>query len=52
MPVFYGTEVASPLMLGTAGYPSPAILAEAFALSRREQPRSCKGYLAVANSSD
>ncbi|MBL8561680.1 MAG: thiazole synthase [Gemmobacter sp.] len=33
MPVFYGTEVASPLMLGTAGYPSPAILAEAFALS-------------------
>ena len=33
MPVFYGTEVASPLMLGTAGYPSPAILAEAFSLS-------------------
>lgn len=33
MPVFYGTEVASPLMLGTAGYPSPAILAEAFAVS-------------------
>lgn len=33
MPAFYGTDVASPLMLGTAGYPSPAILAEAFALS-------------------
>ncbi|MEM8819337.1 MAG: thiazole synthase [Pseudomonadota bacterium] len=30
MPVFYGTEVASRLMLGTAQYPSPAILAEAF----------------------
>jgi len=30
MPVFYGTEVTSPLMLGTAGYPSPAILADAF----------------------
>ncbi|SMQ76438.1 hypothetical protein SAMN06295984_1878 [Sphingopyxis terrae subsp. ummariensis] len=26
--------------------------AEDFALSRREQPRSCNGYLAVANSSD
>lgn len=30
MPVFYGTEVKSALMLGTARYPSPAILAEAF----------------------
>lgn len=30
MPVFYGTEIASALMLGTALYPSPAILAEAF----------------------
>ncbi len=30
MPVFYGTEVSSQLMLGTAQYPSPAILAEAF----------------------
>ncbi|MBU3028933.1 thiazole synthase [Paracoccus marinaquae] len=30
MPVFYGTEIASRLMLGTAQYPSPAILAEAF----------------------
>ena len=30
MPVFYGTEVASRLMLGTAQYPSPAVLAEAF----------------------
>ncbi|MGR3600478.1 MAG: thiazole synthase [Heliomarina sp.] len=27
---FYGTEVASRLMLGTAQYPSPAVLAEAF----------------------
>lgn len=33
MPVFYGTEVASPLLLGTAQYPSPAILAEAFRAS-------------------
>lgn len=29
MPVFYGIEIESPLMLGTAGYPSPAVLAEA-----------------------
>ena len=27
---FYGTELASPLMLGTSQYPSPAILADAF----------------------
>ncbi|MEM9062325.1 MAG: thiazole synthase [Pseudomonadota bacterium] len=30
---FYGTELANPLMLGTAGYPSPAILSEAFRAS-------------------
>ncbi|MEJ2116857.1 MAG: thiazole synthase [Alphaproteobacteria bacterium] len=30
MPVFYGTEIASRMMLGTAQYPSPAILANAF----------------------
>ncbi|MEM6637289.1 MAG: thiazole synthase [Pseudomonadota bacterium] len=30
MPVFYGTEVSSRLMLGTAQYPSPQILADAF----------------------
>ncbi|MDY8110195.1 thiazole synthase [Fulvimarina sp. 2208YS6-2-32] len=30
MPDFYGTHVPSRLMLGTAQYPSPAILAEAF----------------------
>lgn len=30
MPVFYGTEVASRLMLGTAQYPSPAVLERAF----------------------
>ena len=30
MPVFYGTDVPSRLMLGTAQYPSPAVLAEAF----------------------
>ena len=30
MPTFYGTEIASALMLGTAQYPSPAVLAEAF----------------------
>jgi thiazole synthase len=34
MPVFYGVEVASRLMLGTAQYPSPAILAAAFRASR------------------
>lgn len=33
MPIFYGTQVQSPLMLGTAQYPSPAILAKAFAAS-------------------
>ena len=33
MPVFYGVEVASPLLLGTAQYPSPAVLAEAFRAS-------------------
>lgn len=30
MPVFYGTEIASRMMLGTSQYPSPAILADAF----------------------
>lgn len=30
MPDFYGTHIPSRLMLGTAQYPSPAILAEAF----------------------
>ncbi len=30
MPVFYGKNVPSRLMLGTAQYPSPSILAEAF----------------------
>ncbi|MBV7407406.1 thiazole synthase [Maritimibacter sp. DP1N21-5] len=30
MPTFYGTEIASRLMLGTAQYPSPAVLEEAF----------------------
>lgn len=30
MPTFYGTTIQSPMMLGTAQYPSPAILAEAF----------------------
>jgi thiazole synthase len=33
MPVFYGVEIASRLMLGTAQYPSPAILADAFRAS-------------------
>lgn len=28
--LFYGEELANPMMLGTAQYPSPAILAEAF----------------------
>ena len=30
MPVFYGKTISSPMMLGTAQYPSPAILAAAF----------------------
>lgn len=30
MKTFYGVELTNPLMLGTAQYPSPAILAEAF----------------------
>lgn len=30
MKPFYGTQLANPLMLGTAQYPSPAILAQAF----------------------
>jgi len=30
VPVFYGKEISSRLMLGTAQYPSPAVLAEAF----------------------
>lgn len=33
MPVFYGVEIASPLLLGTAQYPSPATLADAFRAS-------------------
>ena len=33
MPVFYGTRIDSALMLGTAQYPSPAILADAFQAS-------------------
>lgn len=33
MPVFYGTNIESPLMLGTAGYPSPKVLGDAFARS-------------------
>jgi thiazole synthase len=33
MPRFYGTELTSRLMLGTAQYPSPAILAEAYRAS-------------------
>lgn len=34
MPVFYGLEITSRLMLGTAQYPSPAILVEAFKRSK------------------
>ncbi len=34
--VFYGIEIASRLLLGTAQYPSPAILAEAVRASRTE----------------
>lgn len=33
MPRFYGTDIDSALLLGTAGYPSPAIMAEAFRAS-------------------
>ena len=31
---FYGVTLANPLMLGTAQYPSPAILADAFRASK------------------
>ena len=31
--LFYGTELKNPLMLGTAQYPSPSILADAFKMS-------------------
>lgn len=34
MPVLYGRDIASPLMLGTAQYPSPAVLAQAFQASK------------------
>ena len=34
MPSFYGTNIGSALMLGTAQYPSPTILAEAFRSSK------------------
>lgn len=34
MPTFYGTEIESALMLGTAQYPSPKILVEAFRSSK------------------
>lgn len=33
MPTFYQREIQSPLLLGTAGYPSPAILGDAFRAS-------------------
>ncbi len=33
MRAFYGTELPNPLMLGTAQYPSPAILEQAFRAS-------------------
>lgn len=36
MPCFYGTEITSPLMLGTARYPSPQIMLDAIAASRTE----------------
>lgn len=41
MPAFYGREIASRLLLGTAQYPSPAVLAEAFR-------RSCAGVATVS----
>ena len=34
MPTFYGQEILSPLMLGTAQYPSPHILEQAFFRSK------------------
>ena len=34
MKTFYGTKLPNPLMLGTAQYPSPAILESAFRESR------------------
>lgn len=52
MPAFYGTEVASRLLLGTAQYPSPSILGDAVKASgteivtvslRRETARGASG---------
>mgnify|MGYP001459927533 CR=1 FL=1 len=52
MPRFYGEDIASPLMLGTALYPSPSVLREAFERSgasvatvsvRRESGGEAKG---------
>ncbi len=34
MPTFYGTEINNPLLLGTAQYPSPSVLAESIKLSK------------------
>ncbi|WP_306752576.1 thiazole synthase [Paracoccus actinidiae] len=58
MPVFYGTEIDSPLMLGTAGYPSPKILTDAFArsgagiatLSLRREAGGGQGFWALIQS--
>ncbi|TFZ33083.1 thiazole synthase, partial [Pseudomonas syringae] len=36
MPLFYGTEIRSRLLLGTARYSSPAVLAEAVRRSRTD----------------
>ena len=50
MKTFYGTELPNPLMLGTAQYPSPAILEQAFRESgagrrhRIPSSRRCWGH--------
>lgn len=36
MPTFYGTKIDNPLLLGTARYPSPAVLADAVAAAAVE----------------
>lgn len=43
MKTFYGTELSNPMMLGTAQYPSPAILEQAF---RDSGARGCHGFVA------
>jgi len=44
---FYGITLDTPLMLGTAQYPSPAIMAAAFGASNASAMIAGEGYCAV-----